>query len=906
MNKVVKFLGLITIVIVMLLGIGTAVLIMKFPKEKIIAMVSPDIEKALGREVTISDAGISFFPIFGLNVGGVEIANTTRPGYSKDPFLKLNTFLISISVPSLFRKKLNIKAIILDHADILIEIGKDGSYNFDDLAVLKKDTAQKSENEISGENKKAQLPIPLTLEKMIIKESRIRYLDYKSGMQAGINSINQEVSITVDKKLENLKTTGEMFLGGISFLSKDIAKPIEGVRVSIKHDVAIDLLNSKITLNSIKASLQKVSLLCSGTIENFDSKPDINLSISTDEIAIEEILSEIPVEMVSDIKNIQAKGTIKLNMDIAGRIEENKQLKVAGNLVLSDGYMKYSDLPKAISNIDAMIGFTDNSLDISKLNMKLGNNPLALKMKLNNFKMPNVVAKLQVDFNLNEIKDFAKLPKGVFLGGHIEANVSARGVIDPDNPDRLDLKGKINAENVKIISPPLTKPILMNGWISLSTREIIENLNISIGSSNIIAKMSITKFLPLLFPDSKKKYSRPLITFDIKSPMLNVDEFLPEPKKTDKGKQTNSTTMKSEDKPIFAEPLPDNDIRGTLAINKFISNGIELNNVRGTINIINDILSIRYNSGLYGGTANSNLNINMKNINNIIMSSKINLVNIDINKFINNFNDRLNDDTKLNKSVKKADDIVYGKLTLRTDFKGHGRTGNDVRKSLAGTFYGEGKNGKIKSNLLLKKITPVIETISLEKFESIDFRKMNFSGRVENEKVYLDKVTLNSNVGDFAGNGILGFDASYDFKIDDRLTYKTSQNIIRYQNKGKNVAKQGIGSLIGKNSTIVSGLLDGAGIPADRQGRVTVKFGIRGDASNPDVYFIGFGDGVTQKQKKPSDTIKKNIKNETKKLVTQEKRKIEKKAKAVVKQKTKSVKKATKKKIGKTLKGLFK
>ena len=113
-NKPLKIVGIIVGVFVLLIVATVITLSIMYPPEKIKAMILPHIEKAVGRSIEVESAGLSFYPIFGVKIKGLSVANTDRLGFSDDPFLTLEEFLVKVKVAPLFQKRLDISAIILE------------------------------------------------------------------------------------------------------------------------------------------------------------------------------------------------------------------------------------------------------------------------------------------------------------------------------------------------------------------------------------------------------------------------------------------------------------------------------------------------------------------------------------------------------------------------------------------------------------------------------------------------------------------------------------------------------------------------------------------------------------------------------------------------------------------------
>ena len=107
----------------------------------------------------------------------------------------------------------------------------------------------------------------------------------------------------------------------------------------------------------------------------------------------------------------------------------------------------------------------------------------------------------------------------------------------------------------------------------------------------------------------------------------------------------------------------------------------------------------------------------------------------------------------------------------------------------------------------------------------------------------------------------MGFDAGLDMNINHRMTRAASQKVLAVQNTSKSKLQ---GLLQGTKLSSASGLLDNVGIPSDAEGRITLKIGLTGTASDPKPSFIGFGKGSSSspevsKPQTPKEQVTQNV-----------------------------------------------
>jgi|GEM_PF-1308170 len=924
--KPLKILGIITGVFIALIVIAVVTLIIMYPPQKIKAMVLPHIEKAVGRSVDVEGAGISFFPVFGIKIKGLRVSNTEREGFSKEPFVTLDDFIVKVKVMPLIQKRVEIKAIIINKPDILLEVDQNGSFNYDDLAFMKSDSTVKPVEEKPEEEKrpadaKLSLPIPVTLEQFAINQGSIAYIDRKAGSTFKVGQINHRIDFSIDKELRDIASTGELKLSDISVKTGDIPKTLSGFTLTFAHDVGVNYVDGEAVIKSMRLSLQKIYIALSGTVKNFNVQPEINLAVKTDKIFIADLLKEIPVEIAPVVAKLKAAGFIELAMDLSGIIDSSGIPRMTGKFTLGDGNIQYAGLPEAISDIRANISFTKNSLAISELGFNMGKNPVMIQGTVNNFAAPEVNGAVNATVNLDDLKNIVELPEGVTLSGMITSDIKANGTVDPADPSKMNIDGTVALTNVRAVTPEVTKPVVVNGTVGFTPKQIVNKMNVGIGSSDIAINANIADYLALVVKDSTKSAPRPKLNFTINSGLLNTDEFMPQEKKESAPKSQapaveQAPQQKSGPSPVLAAPLPAMDINGTIACKKIVYQKIALNNFLTRISSLNDVLNMVTQAQIMGGSLSNNLNLNAKNLNNVQIANKLDINNMEANDFISQFKELLGEDQSLYKDLKKMDNKVFGKLTLKTDFKGNGATTDALTRSLDGSINARIDNGRIASSVFTQSINERVDNFSdktkipvnkVFNLGEITFRDLKFLALIKNEQVQLESFDISSaKAGDWIINGKVGFNGGLDMAFENRLTNDVSQRILSLQDKVKGVAKgalslaekeasKHIGGAISQTlGKVAEGQLDKALIQPDQEGRVTMLIGMGGTASAPKPNSFGFKEqkGVASKPAEEKATPKQELTEKVQEIKQEVQQKVEQQVDKVTEEATKKVEEA--------------
>jgi uncharacterized protein involved in outer membrane biogenesis len=835
-KKGFKIVLVVAAAFIVLIGATVATLFALYPPEKIKALVLPQVEKSLGRSIQVQKVGISFFPFLGMRFTGLEISNTTREGFSTKPFVSLDEFLLKVNLLSLLEKRLDINRIVLRGPRILVEVDKNGKYNFDDLAVVAKDTTKKAPQ---AAPQAAALPIPLTLRHFIIENGAVMYDDRKSGMRVAAGAINQRVDVSMDRDLKNIRTTGELKVADISFMSKEVKKPLSGLTVTFSHDLRVDLPAGVLTINQVRASFQKVFVSLNGKVSDFNTAPVLDLAVRTDSLSIADIVAEVPASLAPEIAKIKASGMVQALINIQGQVKPAVMPAVRGHIIVRNGLIQYADLPQSINGMNADIAFTENSVDITDFAMNLGKNPVRIKALVQDFKAPQVDAQVDASVNLGELKDVIKMPQGNGMSGSIEAHVTAKGRINPAAPASMDVKGGIRCAGITLHTPALIKPLVLNGNIGFTPKSIDPDLTATIGASIVKLKASVTDFLTLALPAAQQKTApRPKVNFSVASSLLDANEMLPKPAAQTAAAQKPAPAASGREGPIMVAPLPGVDMNGTIAIDRMRYTDMELTNVTGKISSVNDVMTVTLKARLLGGGFSHDLVVDAKNIADLKVKSGLNVDNVEISQFLAAVKGMVPPSAPLSSELKKLDKSIFGKAVVKSDLTTSGATMTNLMDRLNGAVVMKVADGRIANGELISSISSVVSKFMT--LGDIPFKDLTMKASIRDKKITIEDLSVNSaSMGDWKAAGQVGFEGGLGINLSDKLTKELSRPLLALQSKGKDALKGILGSTpLGQAG---AGFLDKAGIPADKDGRVTLLIGLGGLISKPQPGFKGFG-----------------------------------------------------------------
>jgi hypothetical protein len=865
---------IILVILAVLIGGGIAAIYLLLPPDRIAAMIVPPAEKALGRKVTLQNARITIFPRLGVSLSGLAVENTGREGFSKEPFVSVEKFTAAIGLMSIFKGYPEITSILIRKPQIRVETDPKGAFNFSDLAVMVKDTTQKPKAEPQGPPK---LPVPITLKKLTIENGEIIYNDRKTGNQIVIGSMNETVAVSMDKELKNITTTGDLVLADVSVKTKDIKKPLSNLKITLSHDVAANLADAggTVTVNKVRLSLQKFFLELRGTVNKaMTSAPEMDLTIASDPISLADALKEVPAELVPLITKVSGSGTIILGLAIKGTLAPKAPLPIRGSLGLNGLTIKYAGMPLAVNGLNADIGFTDNSLSIKTMKMRLGTNPIDIRGTVNNFKKPVIDAAVLADVKLGEIKDIVALPRDAMLDGRVIADIKAKGEADPADPTKLDLKGIVNLQNVRMVWSPLIKPAEISGGLTISTVAVGQNMAVRIGTSSFTMNTTITNFLSLLLPDKTKKLPRTNVDFKMASPYLNVDDILMPPAPAPKTAQPQATSGTGA---LPITPLPA-DIKGLVTTNKLIYRGFTMDKLVAKINVVNNVALIDFTTGFAGGTIGTVLNADMRNPQNVAFRNTLTVKSVEVNDLMQRFGEYIKPVTPLNRELASINKCLFGRINLQSTMTGNGGTTDAIMKSLTGNIGTQMASGRLvnapAARVASGSFAKFLKSDKIGNLDVINIRDLSAAIKLANSQAVFDNLKIMSDIADWSAKGRVGFDALMDMAVSSRFNKDLSGRLLAVEGAVKN----GLKGVLGKTQLAgATGLLDNMNmIPRDNEGRVTLTFGLGGPVASPTLTGLAFGAGTTGGNAQRAATPQQQVQQRAQQVIEQKKQELQK------------------------------
>ncbi len=877
MKKLLKILGILAIVLVVALIVAFFAIKQAFPPEKIQALVETQASEILKREVKVGGAAFKIWPL-GIQIKNVRVANNPGNGFSPDPLLDLPLATIKVDLAKLLMLQVAIDKISFENMNLLYEVMPDGRTSIDGLGGEPDTTAVKDTAKL--DLSKIELPGSLALKSFSINNAKVIFNDRSQKRKIILGSINLNTGLSLDKTLENVKTSTALTLKEISLEDGGLGVRKGGISVFLNTDIAANLRLQHVDIQKFSAGLQSININISGTIDRFlEDIKVVDIKVESNQIDLAALVKEIPAGINPEISKVSASGNASFNAAVKGTIIPEKIPPVSGNLVLSNIAVGHSDLPAGISSLVGNIAFTENTVSIKPFTFQLAGQPTSVLLDASDLLSPKpMLNNLAVNANLDLGALFALANKLVTiqelseLSGKLEANLSAKGVIDPARPENISVNGNANLQNIVAKTPLIPDAVSLNGAVRFSNTEIFAEPAVLIGKSDVKVKAVVKDYLVMVMPRlaAGKKTN---VNVDVSSSNLELDRLMPP-----------SDPNKPEEESVPMEQYP--ELPNVVAnVNVNLANTVfrhlTLSDFNLGINFANNKATVAGKGHLYAGSFSTNATVDLSNRKSANVKFSLNVDKVEANDFISHGNDNITGNSPIEKQIRDLDNTVFGKFGMKLDVSTKGLP-QDFVNNLNGPISVQITNGSLKGSKILssvgsgvasfeiagKKVLSGIVPVNDKGDMAFDDIKAELEAKDGQLLVKDFKVNAKA-LGLLAFTGGVGFDGNLNLKLQNTLSSSVSSNL-------NNITKASPVSLYAK----------------DEKGNALLFFNIGGTLSDPKVTLDAsknenplnnLKDAATAKLNEAKDKAKEKLNEEKAKLEAEalaKKKELEDKAKA--------------------------
>jgi hypothetical protein len=746
MRKLKKFLKIFLIILLVLIGLLFAAPYIF--KSQIVSLVKREVNKNLDAKVDFKDVDISFFRNFPrVSIGLDELQVTGTDQFAADTLLSAKRLDATVDIMSFIRRKnMNIYNIYLESPRINAIVNKDGLANWD---IVKKQADKPSTDT-------ADKPFNLQLNYYSIENGYINYMDVPGNMSVVMENLDHSGTGDFTSDLFTLRTRSaadaiSFNYGAIPYLSK--------VRSTVNTDIKIDNKNGVYSFDGIEILLNELKVNGKGIIKNLPNGYDMDMSFRSPSADFKNLLSLITPIYQKEFNKITATGEALFEGYVKGVYTDSVMPAYHLAMEVKDGSFKYTDLPKAIQQInfkavvDNNDGQADNTIvDISNGHLAMDNEPfdfrlLVIKPVTNMY----VDAAARGKIDLSQLANYIKLDKGTAITGLMDADVNIKGTVKAiENKQYNDFyaAGTIDVNDLNYTSVDYPTGIKINTLHTVFTPTKIDVANLSgqYMRSDFTGGGQINNLLSYLL--SGKPLSADL---SINADKVNLDDWI--------GVSADTTSKGSAGTPFV---VPANlDINLNTKVAELHYDKIDIQNLAGTLQLEDETVKLNnVNGNALDGTIKINGSYSTKESKTkpaIAMSYDV--AQVDIQKTFYAFN--------TSQKLMPIGKYLAGKLT--SVLSANGKLGDGMSIDMS-TISGNGNLFLIEG--FLSKFAPldkIATVLNVKQLEQISLKDVKTFFEFSNGKLLVKPFTVKVKDIVMEIGGLQGFDESLNYAINLKL-----------------------------------------------------------------------------------------------------------------------------------------
>ena len=446
---------LIVIASVITLLLAAAIIIPIIYEDDIRELVRSSIDESVDAQVYFDPSKFSLslfksFPNPTASIGDFGIVGNEP--FDGDTLISIGRFDITIDLFSLFGDSYRIKSINMIKPRMNIITLKSGRANYEIVPETEEETPA---DEASSD-------FNLQVESWTITNGYLKYDDKSMDFMMVLEGLDHKGSGNITLDIYDLKT---MSVVKKSFVSYEGVSYLNGQSLFADATITINMPEFKFTFGQNLVRVNDFPVSFSGFVAMPSDDIDMDISFATTSSSIKSLYSLIPAAYTEGYEGVKASGEMSFSGFVKGTYSETSMPAYNVHLTARDGMIAYPDLPTPIRNInlDMLVECKDGNIDntsinISKMHMDLGNNPVDGTFILRNLRDYSMKANVNARLNLAELSTIFPI-EGLDMKGLFSLSLLADGVYDSIRNIMPAITANMSLENGFIKSSEFPKAL---------------------------------------------------------------------------------------------------------------------------------------------------------------------------------------------------------------------------------------------------------------------------------------------------------------------------------------------------------------------------------------------------------------------------------------------------------------
>lgn len=715
-----------------------------------------ELNERLNSEIEVQDIDLSIFshfPYASLEFEKIFIKDAFAYHPNEDTLFFAEKMYYNFNVWDIWNGDYKVKRISVHEGQLNLKTTTSGDVNYD---IVKKSTD--SHEDTSN--------FEFNLELLKVENLALNYANLATQQFYQLDVVNGLFQGDFTESEYEVRSESEIYIRKLKSNSFSL---VRNKRAVLDAAMDINMTDKKYVFKKGDLTIEEMPFTISGWLDS----SNMDLSLTGNNIQLEQLANSLIDESLSEAKRYEGKGEIDFNARIHGGIDRDEMPAIEAGFKVENGSVIEPENNLTIHSIygngtyqNAQEG-REEELLIPTLNFKTLNSHFQANGNIVNFSEPIISLKTNGVLDLGTLHQFFKFEGVDLLKGIVEVDLASKiQFFDPEyRKDKFEILASDGSLILKNIAYQETGESLVyqsvNGEITILGKDAAaENLSISTENSDLVLNGAMKNFIP--FIDGTGALG---LIASIESEHLDLNEFMPK-----------SAPVDQPSKPeVFA--LPDNlNLNIELDIGHLYWDDHFFDQISGQFFMANKKASLKnFKVTTLGGTAYGNLALNNLAEEGSLIEGKINCYDLNVSELFKDW-DNFDQNTITDQQISGR---IKGELDLMLFFD---KYFNLLENKLYANSQVLIQNGALVQVETMKEITNYMRSNKAlklmlnkhidnfeEKLMNLTFTDLSNNIEIKDRKIHIPKMIIQNNAVDVSLFGWHDFDNNIEYHFAFRF-----------------------------------------------------------------------------------------------------------------------------------------
>lgn len=646
-----------------------------------------------------------------------------------------------------------IDKVYLTHSEVMLAINGDGENNYSIFKKREADTTDQNNT----------TPLRFQLQKIYLKDVSVSYEDIpvRQHHQLLAQEVEAELEVVGEQyniALEGALTSHFIRIGSDAYFQN---KPLQ-----LATQLYYDYANRHLSIDTTRIGVGSGKFLLSGLVDQQNDN-FVDLKIHGEHTDLQTLLSLLPESIVQQWQAYRSEGDAYFEGKIIGKINRTEDPLVELQFGAHHASFYHPDYQKRMENISLDGSFTNgkghslrtSQLDLQNIHGQLDGRPIAGSLTVSNFEDYFLRCKVKTNMDINSLFAFYPVDEIKAARGELDADFEISGWLKDLKGEsqnywqRIKSSGDISLQEVDLLWQADKLPIQkLNGNLMFKGNDLsISGMEGYVGNSHMVLNGMLRNAFAYLLSDTQPIH----IEADLYSRQIDMDEML---SGQTSSRPTSASWQEVADKQPYRFKLdPKLQLAFDCHVEKIKFRRFRGRNLKGKLEVNDQIARLKQSSiQTTGGKVTAQAYVNARRPDIITVNANTAFEHLRADSIFYTFEDFGQDFL----TTRHLEGKIYADVdwdmtfdhSLQLDYP-------SLKVDILATI----REGRLNNFEPMQKLARLVEEESLSRLR---FAELNNHVRIQDQKIFIPRMQVSSNVSEIWVEGVHTFDNHIDYRFE--------------------------------------------------------------------------------------------------------------------------------------------